>query len=189
MSFKDTWDNSGKGGKIAIIIGACCIGLLILSLIGGMLSPDKNTTNSTKNNNSYTSDNVNDTLQITNEFTKDTVKTTNISTVYKLNSEDDIELEVMPVNNSKYIASFFKNSTNLKIDNIDDNIYSFVDSDMLYKGVEEVVTLGDKHYYICVSDEIDTGDKVSSSDYSELKVYLTKINELNKVTPVNPLNW
>jgi len=37
------WNNQNKGGKIAIGIGVCCVGLLILFAIGSMATPDKNT--------------------------------------------------------------------------------------------------------------------------------------------------
>ncbi len=37
------WNKQSKGGKIAIGIGACCLGLIILFAIGSMVSPDKNT--------------------------------------------------------------------------------------------------------------------------------------------------
>ena len=41
------WNKQNNGGKAAIVIGVCCIGLIILVAIGGMLSPDKNTATNT----------------------------------------------------------------------------------------------------------------------------------------------
>ena len=43
------WNNQSKGGKIAIGIGVCCIGLIILFAIASMASPDKNTTTAPAN--------------------------------------------------------------------------------------------------------------------------------------------
>ena len=43
------WNDQGKGGKIAIGIGVCCVGLLILFAIGSMVTPDKNTATTTGN--------------------------------------------------------------------------------------------------------------------------------------------
>lgn len=43
----ETWNNQSNGIKIASIIGVCCLGLILIVGISGMLSPDKNTVNST----------------------------------------------------------------------------------------------------------------------------------------------
>ena len=46
----------GKNGqaqkKAVSIIAVCCIGLLVIGVIGGMVSPDKNTSTTTNTNNS-----------------------------------------------------------------------------------------------------------------------------------------
>ena len=41
------WNKQGKGGKIGIGIGVCCLGLILILAIISMSSSDKNTTNST----------------------------------------------------------------------------------------------------------------------------------------------
>lgn len=40
------WNKQGNGVKIGSIIGACCLGLILIVGIGGMLSPDATTSNS-----------------------------------------------------------------------------------------------------------------------------------------------
>jgi len=44
---KGFWNKQGKGGKAAIGIGVCCLGLILIIAITGMFSSDKNTTNGT----------------------------------------------------------------------------------------------------------------------------------------------
>ena len=44
------WNKQNNGGKAAIVIGICCVGLILVVAISGMFSPDKNT--STNSNNS-----------------------------------------------------------------------------------------------------------------------------------------
>ena len=41
------WNKQGKGTKIGSIIGACCLGLLIIGLISAMASPDQTTSTNT----------------------------------------------------------------------------------------------------------------------------------------------
>jgi hypothetical protein len=41
------WNKQSKGGKVAIGVGACCIGIILLAIIGGMLVPDSTTTTNT----------------------------------------------------------------------------------------------------------------------------------------------
>jgi hypothetical protein len=41
------WNKQGKGGKAAIGIGVCCLGLILIIAVAGMFSSDKNTTNGT----------------------------------------------------------------------------------------------------------------------------------------------
>jgi hypothetical protein len=55
MGLKDIW-NGGTGGKIGIIAGACCIGLILIVLIGGAISPDANTKTTTTSGNSTDND-------------------------------------------------------------------------------------------------------------------------------------
>ena len=45
MDIKQWWNERSKNGKVLSIIGLCCVGVLILGIIGGMLAPDKNTVN------------------------------------------------------------------------------------------------------------------------------------------------
>lgn len=45
-SFLDDWNEWGMGKKIGSIIIACCIGLLVMGLIGSIVSPDVNTSTS-----------------------------------------------------------------------------------------------------------------------------------------------
>jgi len=44
---KGFWNKQGKGGKAAIGIGVCCLGLILIIAITGMFSSDKNITNGT----------------------------------------------------------------------------------------------------------------------------------------------
>lgn len=43
------WNDQGNGGKIAIVVSVCCVGLIILFAIGSMVSPDKNTATTSNN--------------------------------------------------------------------------------------------------------------------------------------------
>ncbi len=45
----DFWKNQGNGGKIAVIVSVCCVGIIILFAIGSMVSPDKNTSTTPTN--------------------------------------------------------------------------------------------------------------------------------------------
>ena len=46
--FSGWWNKQGKGGKAAVgLVGLCCIGLILIVAVGGMMSPDKTTTNAT----------------------------------------------------------------------------------------------------------------------------------------------
>jgi hypothetical protein len=45
----DFWNNQGNGGKIAIVVSVCCVGLILLFAIGSMVSPDKNTATTSTN--------------------------------------------------------------------------------------------------------------------------------------------
>ncbi|WP_342593129.1 hypothetical protein [Methanobacterium aggregans] len=38
------WNNQSKGGKIAIGLGVCCIGIILIIAIAGMFAPDATTT-------------------------------------------------------------------------------------------------------------------------------------------------
>lgn len=52
MSFLDDWKEWSTAKKAISIIGICCIGLIIIAVIGGGLSSDKNTsTKATDNSN------------------------------------------------------------------------------------------------------------------------------------------
>jgi hypothetical protein len=46
------WNKQSKNGKIALGVGVCCLGLIIIIAIAGMMSPDNNT--STSNNSTST---------------------------------------------------------------------------------------------------------------------------------------
>jgi hypothetical protein len=50
------WNKQSKNGKIALGVGACCLGLILLMAIGGMMTPDNNTSPSTSDNSSSTTD-------------------------------------------------------------------------------------------------------------------------------------
>ena len=50
MSFLDDWKEWSTAKKAISIIVVCCIGILIIAIIGGGLSHDKNTSPSTKSN-------------------------------------------------------------------------------------------------------------------------------------------
>jgi hypothetical protein len=76
---KGWWDKQSNGIKALSIIGVCCLGLIVIVAIGGMLSPDKTTTNVTFNNSvisfqypknlqvkNYSSDPADGTIIITN---------------------------------------------------------------------------------------------------------------------------
>ncbi len=48
------WNKQSKNGKIALGVGVCCLGLIIIIAIGGMMAPDSNSNTSTSNNNAST---------------------------------------------------------------------------------------------------------------------------------------
>jgi hypothetical protein len=48
------WNKQSKNGKIALGVGICCLGLLVLLAIGGLMTPDNNTSPSTSDNSSST---------------------------------------------------------------------------------------------------------------------------------------
>ena len=50
MSFLDDWKEWSTAKKAISIIVVCCIGIIIIAVIGGGLSHDKNTSPSTKSN-------------------------------------------------------------------------------------------------------------------------------------------
>ena len=52
MSFLDDWKEWSTAKKAISIIVVCCIGILIVAILGGGLSHDKNTSPSTSNGNS-----------------------------------------------------------------------------------------------------------------------------------------
>ena len=53
---KGWWNKQGTGGKAAVgLVGLCCIGLILMVVVGGMMSPDKNTTQSAVTNTSHSS--------------------------------------------------------------------------------------------------------------------------------------
>jgi hypothetical protein len=41
------WNKQAKGGKVAIGIGVCCLGIILILAIVGMTTPDKNSNNTT----------------------------------------------------------------------------------------------------------------------------------------------
>ena len=57
LSFLDDWNEWSTGKKIGSLIVACCIGLMVLGLLGSILSPDLNTSTDSS---SYSSNNDND---------------------------------------------------------------------------------------------------------------------------------
>ena len=59
MGFNDL----GTGAKVGIILGICCIGIIILAFIGGMASPDV-TTSTTSTSSSSGSNDTNDTEKV-----------------------------------------------------------------------------------------------------------------------------
>ena len=60
MSFLDDWSEWSTGKKVgsiaAGIVALCCIGLIVLSVLGGGASPDKNTSSSSSGDNSTDSE-------------------------------------------------------------------------------------------------------------------------------------
>lgn len=56
MSFLDDWKEWSTAKKAVSIIAVCCIAVFIIAMIGGALSPDKNTASTTTNT---TDDNTN----------------------------------------------------------------------------------------------------------------------------------
>ena len=62
MSFLDDWSDWSTGKKVgsiaAVVVALCCIGLIVISALGGGLSPDKNTssTSSIGDNNAKSGD-------------------------------------------------------------------------------------------------------------------------------------
>jgi hypothetical protein len=48
------WSKQSKNGKIALGVGVCCLGLIIIIAIAGMMAPDNNTGTSTSNNSTST---------------------------------------------------------------------------------------------------------------------------------------
>lgn len=52
-SINDKWNSWSTGKKIIAVIAACCIGLLVLGMIGSILSPDSNTSSSSYDSDSY----------------------------------------------------------------------------------------------------------------------------------------
>lgn len=48
--FGDWWNAQGNGAKALVVISVCCVGLLLIVAIAGMLSPDKTTANTTQSN-------------------------------------------------------------------------------------------------------------------------------------------
>lgn len=71
MSFLDDWKEWSSAKKAVSIIAVCCIGLLVIGVIGGMVSPDKNTsttTNTNENNNNSNNGNT-DSAQVYKEGT------------------------------------------------------------------------------------------------------------------------
>lgn len=96
MSFKDTWDNSGTGGKIGIIVGGCCIGLILLTIIGAIISPDTNTTNSTESNNTgitTTDNNTNNNTNDKNTSDNNTVTSQEYKNTYNLKETGTILMD------------------------------------------------------------------------------------------------
>ena len=49
------------GKKVAAIVGLCCVGLIIITMIGGMASPDKTTTTTSSNNSNSSGNGTNGT--------------------------------------------------------------------------------------------------------------------------------
>lgn len=47
MSFLDDWKEWSTTKKAISVVCACCIGIIIIGMIGGAISPDKNTNNKT----------------------------------------------------------------------------------------------------------------------------------------------
>jgi ribosomal protein L40E len=75
------WSKQGTGTKLAVGIGGvCCIGLILIVIIGGMFAPDATTTNTTSEN---STDQPNTTSQSTQSTaTTETPKTVTISQLY-----------------------------------------------------------------------------------------------------------
>jgi hypothetical protein len=48
------WNKQSKNGKIALGVGICCVGLIIIIAIAGMMAPDNNTGTSTSDNSTST---------------------------------------------------------------------------------------------------------------------------------------
>lgn len=59
MSFLDDWKEWSTPKKAISIIAVCCVAIFIIAMIGGAMSPDKNTAPTTTSNNSAPSDNNN----------------------------------------------------------------------------------------------------------------------------------
>lgn len=74
------WNKQGKGGKTAIGLGVCCLGLIIILAIFGMFTPDATTTNTTSGNSTVQPDTTTQSTQST--AASQTPKTVTISQLY-----------------------------------------------------------------------------------------------------------
>lgn len=73
MSFLDDWKEWTTPKKAISIIAVCCIGLIVISVIGGMISPDKNTSTTT-NTNENTDNSIDENTNEEEVYTEGTYK-------------------------------------------------------------------------------------------------------------------
>ena len=184
MGFNDL----GTPAKVGVIVGACCIGIIILGIIGGMVSPDKNTThNITTNISNDTTD-----LQFPSEFEMGTQnKVTNNGTnwYYTTKTEPNTVFEVTQVINKSMSKKFFVDGDGQEITNKKNNIYSFVDTENEYVGASELLKIDGKYYtvdvYVNAYGKMNTF-KGNGEVYRE---HIEEFNKLNGFERGDPSNW
>lgn len=94
------FNNLSTPAKVGVIIGVCCIGIIILGIIGGMVSPDKNTNSTVKNNNTN------------NDTTDDgSVTLTLEGKSFKIYNLTDDEIKKIEGNNTGSITIYTKEGT------------------------------------------------------------------------------
>lgn len=174
--------------KVGAIIGVCCIGIILFSLIGGIITTDRNTTHNTTVN----TGNDSDTLQFPSEFEMGTQnKVTNNGTnwFYTTKTEPNTVFEVTPVINKSMSKKLFVDGDGQEITNKKDNIYSFVDTENEYVGACELLKMDGKYYTVDVY--VDAYGKMSTfKGKSEVyREHILEFNKLNGFEPVDPSSW
>lgn len=173
-----------------IIIMSLFVIMGIIAISGCIGSNDTKT-----NNTSDSSSGINAVIKVPSEFEIDeknnNQNTNNDTSIYrKLKTNNKITLEATLITNKTFTKNlYFKDGDSQEITNKSGNMYSFVDKENYFIGVSEVISIDGKDYLVSVYEELDNLGDITTTRENTLRNYLSEINELSNIEPIDPSNW